>query len=329
MFVDEITLHAYAGRGGNGVVRWLHLKGKEFSGPSGGDGGMGGNVYARAVRDISVLARYRGSNTFRAERGEDGKNNSRHGRDGKDVYIDVPIGSRITRENVPEYIFEPIELLEEGQTALLAKGGSGGRGNEHFKSSTNVRPKEQTDGKEGDEGTFFVEVALVIDAGFVGLPNAGKSSLLNTLTRARAKVGAYPFTTLEPHLGELYGFILADIPGLIEGASKGKGLGHKFLRHVLRTKVLLHCVSCEHGDDMEQVYTTIRNELEEYGRGLSQKPEIILLTKSDTVSAEEAQRAVSRLQRHADTVISVSILDDACIKNLQDSLIKELRRISY
>jgi len=204
------------------------------------------------------------------------------------------------------------------------QGGRGGLGNEHFKASTNVRPKESTPGKPGEEGDFFIELELVADLGLVGLPNAGKSSLLNVLTNAKAQVGDYAFTTLEPNLGDMYGFIIADIPGLIEGASEGRGLGHKFLRHIKRTKMLLHCISCEN-EDVAGVYKTIREELSSYGEGLAEKPEIILLTKTDTTTAAELKKKITALKKKNKDVRVGSIIDDESIKTLRDSLIKTLK----
>ena len=213
--IDELTLHIKAGKGGDGVVRWIHEKFKEFGGPGGGDGGRGGSVYAHAVRDSWLLARYRNTKEFVGKDGEDGGNHLCKGSDGEELVIDFPVGSIIKNLDTGE----EVRLEEEGQKVLLLKGGNGGLGNDHFKGSTNQQPKQQTDGKPGEEADFYIEVELIAEAGFIGLPNAGKSSLLNALTRANVKVGNYEFTTLEPNLGDLYGHILADIPGLIEGAS--------------------------------------------------------------------------------------------------------------
>ncbi len=240
-FIDEIEISVKAGRGGDGVVRWRHEKFKEFGGPSGGDGGHGGNVYVKAVRDVHLLHRYRTKKVFQAERGEAGGKNSLHGHDGKDLDILLPIGSVITNIETNK----KISLRSESERILLLRGGAGGRGNESFKSSTNQTPYESTLGAPGSKGTFFIEIELIADIGLIGLPSAGKSSLLNALTSAHAKVGDYPFTTLEPNLGECFGYILCDIPGLIEGASRGVGLGHKFLRHIKRTKMLVHLISVE------------------------------------------------------------------------------------
>jgi GTP-binding protein len=210
--VDELRVHIRAGRGGNGVERWLHERGKEFMGPAGGDGGRGGDVFVRGVSDINILAKYKNTKEFVAEDGDAGSRNSRHGANGADLIIDLPVGSIIT--NLSDK--KKFQLLSAGELIKILSGGNGGFGNEHFKGSTNQKPKEWTPGKNGDEADFTIELELIADAGLIGLPNAGKSSLVNELTNAMSKVGSYQFTTLDPALGDLYGFILADIPGLIK-----------------------------------------------------------------------------------------------------------------
>ncbi len=324
-FIDELNLKFRAGKGGDGIVHWRHEKGREFGGPSGGNGGRGGDVYVRGVRDYSILAKYRNIKDFAAEDGQNGRGNDEWGRNGADLILEVPIGSVLTNERTGE----KFEVLNEGDLVFLLKGGKNGYGNKHFKASTNVKPEQFTLGKPGEEGEFFLELQLVVDLGFAGFPNAGKSSLLNVLTRAHAKVASYQFTTLEPNLGELHGFILADIPGLIEGASVGKGLGFKFLRHINRTKAVLHCISLEN-EDISAAYKTIRGELSAYGEELAAKPEVLLLTKTDLVTPAvlkkkmaEAKKLVGRGKK----VFSVSILDDVAIKELSDELVKILREM--
>ena len=319
-FTDQITLHAKAGKGGDGVVRWLHEYAREFGGPSGGDGGNGGNVVFRAVRDLNILASYRGKGAFRAENGGDGGNKNMAGKNGTDIVIDVPVGAVITREKDDA----SFEFLEDGEMQILLSGGRGGVGNARFKSSVNQYPTEATPGKEGDESSFKVELKLIADAGLVGLPNAGKSSLLNALTRANAKVGAYAFTTLEPNLGAYFGYVIADIPGLIEGAAEGKGLGHDFLRHVSRTKVLIHCIACDSESPLKD-YDTVRQEIGEYGAELSRKPEILFLTKADILS-EAGITALQRAfkERKLET-IPVSIIDDALLKAAGDAITRFLQ----
>lgn len=321
MFIDELTLNIWAGKGGDGIVSWRHEKGIDHAGPGGGDGGRGGNVYLKGVRDIGRLSEYRFVKDMKAEDGEAGKGNLMHGAAGKDLTIELPIGSVVKHVETGE----ELEVLNE-EPIFFLKGGWGGYGNDHFKGPANQRPQEHTDGKPGQGGEFFIELKLVVDLGLVGLPNAGKSSLLNSLTRAKAKVGNYQFTTLTPNLGDLYGYIIADIPGLIEGASEGKGLGHTFLRHIARTKMLLHCISCEHEDLME-VYTTIRNELEKYDETLVSKKEAILLTKTDMVDAQKLEEYTDLFKKLNKEVFTVSIIDDDSIKNLSDSLVKTLKNL--
>lgn len=321
-FIDDLTFHIKAGNGGTGVVRWRHERGKEFSGAAGGNGGKGGDVYVRAIRDLGILARYRNTKEFEASKGGDGARNSMHGADGEDLTIDLPIGSIITDQRTKRQY----TLLAEGETIKILTGGRGGLGNEHFKASTNVTPTESTPGKEGEEADFHIELELVADAGLVGLPNAGKSSLLNALTNAKAQVGSYAFTTLEPNLGALHGgFILADIPGLIEGASEGKGLGHKFLKHIKRTKRILHLISLENTAIVD-TYKTVRDELKKYGQGLDEKEETIILTKTDVTDAKTVESARKKLSKYSKDILEITVLDDDSIKELSDEIVKRLRK---
>lgn len=320
-FVDEIKLHLKAGKGGDGVVRWLHEKGKPLMGPAGGDGGNGGDVYVKAFREMHGLARYARKKSYEAENGDNGAKNSLHGKGGDDLILDFPIGTIIINQSTGE----KFSLTKEAEKIMLLKGGRGGLGNERFKSSTNRSPKEFTLGKEGEEADFLIELQLFADLGFAGLPNAGKTSLLNVLTRAEGKVADYAFTTLEPNLGDMHGFIIADIPGLIEGASEGKGLGHKFLRHIKRTSVIAHVISLEN-KNLNDAYKTIRAELEAFDKDLAKKKEIIILTKTDILPDGALSKIVTSVKKLNKDVYTVSLYDDKSIKDLEDNLVKLLRK---
>ena len=320
-FIYELKISVKAGQGGDGVVRWRHEKNWEYGGPSGGDGGSGGDVYAFAIRNVHLLSKYRTEKKFIAKDGRNGNKNSLHGLDGKDLEIALPVGSIITNLKTDK----KISLQNDGDKVLLLSGGSGGRGNESFKSATNQNPEEFTLGEKGEEAKFFVEVELIADIGLIGFPNAGKTSLLNMLTRAKGKVGDYPFTTLEPNLGEFYGYIISDIPGLVEGAASGKGLGHKFLRHVRRTKILVHLISLEN-DNLVEAYKTVRKELDQYDPELSQKKEIVVLTKTDLIdNPAYIKKVVERMKKNTEIVFAISIYDDETVKILQDVLLEKVK----
>lgn len=321
MLIDHITLKIKAGKGGDGVVRWRREKGIPFGGPAGGDGGEGGDVYLRVIRDIQALSVYKHKIEWEAEAGESGQKRSMHGSNAGDLFLQVPIGAVVyNREYDKTY-----ECLEEGDILIL-RGGKGGLGNEKFKSSTNRTPEEFTKGEPGEYATFDIELKLIADAGLIGLPNAGKSSLLNALTRAGAKIGDYPFTTLEPNLGAYFTYVLADIPGLIEGASDGKGLGHKFLRHITRTKILVHLVSAEN-EEVGEVYTTIREELGKYDKNLLKLEEIVVLSKIDTVTKEEIAAKKKALEKASKKVVTtLSLYEDESVKKFGDVLITYLQK---
>lgn len=319
-FVDEVRVQGRAGRGGDGVVRWLRTKETARGGPSGGDGGRGGDVVLVGVRDLAALAQYRFEKNFAAENGEAGRNELKQGASGADYLLKVPVG---TVAHVAA-TGKAYEITSEGEQLVILRGGQAGKGNARFKSSTHQNPFESTPGRAGEESEIRLTLKIIADVGLVGLPNAGKSSLLNSLTRAKSKVGDYAFTTLEPHLGDFYGYIIADIPGLIEGASAGKGLGTKFLKHVERTGMLVHLVSASH-DDVAAAYREVRNEIELFGHGLAHKKEVVVLSKADLCAPDELEIKRSQLEGAAGhPVIALSVLDDVALKRFADTLTQML-----
>ncbi|MCY4576971.1 MAG: GTPase ObgE [Candidatus Kaiserbacteria bacterium] len=316
MFVDERTITIVAGKGGDGAVHWRREKFLAKGGPDGGNGGNGGDAYIEAVRNIRVLERCTEKEVLRAKNGQDGKGVLRDGKGGDAVTVLVPVGSVVLNTTT----LERFEMLEEGQRVLVATGGRGGFGNAHFKSSVNTTPATATAGQEGQSYQFRIELRIIADVGIVGFPNAGKSTLLNTLTNASARVAAYPFTTLEPNLGMFHGYTLADIPGLIEKAAQGKGLGHKFLRHISRTRMLVHLVSAEE-DDPLKAYHTVRDELLAYDKTLLEKKEIIVLSKTDMVDPAVVQSRLSKLPQGA---MSLTVLDDDSVVAFSKALSQAL-----
>jgi GTP-binding protein len=294
-FVDEAKVLVKSGDGGNGCLSFRREKFIEFGGPDGGDGGTGGDVVVEAVDGLNTLIDFRYRRHFRAERGGNGAGQNRTGHDGKDVVMRVPLGTQVFSED-KQYLLA--DLMASGQRAIIARGGGGGFGNARFKSSTNQAPRRADPGRPGEELTIVLRLKLLADAGLVGLPNAGKSTFLAAVSRARPKIADYPFTTLWPSLGvaaigdeEL---VLADIPGLIEGAHRGVGLGTRFLGHVERCRVLIHLIDGTQAAPAE-AWRTVRGELTAYGEGLINKPEIVVLNKIDALPADEVEERRSEL----------------------------------
>jgi len=313
MLVDDVKIRIHAGNGGQGAVAFN--KNMMSLGPTGASGGNGGSVYAEGVSDISALRQFRFKKNLEAQRGGDGRSQFRDGLDGKNLILKVPIGTVI--HNLTNG--KDVDITKIGETVLLAQGGHGGKGNFHFRSPRNTSPKQFQFGLPGETFELHLEIKLIADVGFVGLPNAGKSSMLNELTNAKSKVANYPFTTLEPNLGVYYELILADIPGLIEGSSTGKGLGIKFLRHIERTGILFHFISAESEDPVGD-YKTIREELEQYNKALLKKKEYLFLSKSDILSPEVLKKKLALLKKINTTVIPVSVYDLDSIKRVEKIL---------
>ena len=296
-FLDEAKVYIASGAGGNGCVSFRREKFIEFGGPNGGDGGRGGDVVVEAVTGLNTLIDYRYQQHFKAQRGGNGMGKDRAGANGKDVVLKVPVGTQVYEEDGETLL---ADLTEVGQRVTIAEGGNGGFGNAHFKSSTNRAPRHANPGQPGEEHTIRLRLKLIADAGLIGLPNAGKSTFLAAVSAAKPKIADYPFTTLHPQLGvvEVDGreFVLADLPGLIEGAHEGTGLGDRFLGHTERCRVLLHLIDGT-SDDAGEAYKIVRGELEAYGHGLIDKPEIVALSKSDALTKDAIKTQVGKLKK--------------------------------
>lgn len=298
-FLDQAKVYIRSGDGGAGAVSFRREKFIEFGGPDGGDGGRGGDVWVEAVEGLNTLIDYRYQQHFRAQIGVHGMGRNKTGAKGKDITLKVPAGTQVYAEDNETLI---CDMTETGQRFRLAAGGNGGFGNQHFKTSTNQAPRRANPGLPGEELAIWLRLKLIADAGLVGLPNAGKSTFLATVTAAKPKIADYPFTTLHPGLGvariDAREFVLADIPGLIEGAHEGVGIGDRFLGHVERTRVLLHLVSAQE-ENAGKAYKIVRGELEAYGNGLSDKPEIVALSQVDTLDPDARKKKVASLKRAA------------------------------
>ncbi|RUM98407.1 GTPase ObgE [Pseudaminobacter arsenicus] len=298
-FLDQAKVYIRSGDGGAGSVSFRREKFIEFGGPDGGDGGRGGDVFVEAVDGLNTLIDYRYQQHFRAKTGVHGMGRNRTGAKGADVTLKVPVGTQVYEEDNETLI---CDLTEVGQRFRLAAGGNGGFGNQHFKTATNQAPRRANPGLSGQEMTIWLRLKLIADAGLVGLPNAGKSTFLAAVTAAKPKIADYPFTTLYPGLGvariDAREFVIADIPGLIEGAHEGVGIGDRFLGHIERTRVLLHLVSAQE-ESPAKAYKTVRGELEAYGNGLADKPEVVALSQVDTLDPEQRKKKLAALKRAA------------------------------
>jgi GTP-binding protein len=321
-FLDQAKVYIRSGDGGAGAVSFRREKFIEFGGPDGGDGGRGGDVWAEAVDGLNTLIDYRYQQHFKAKTGGHGMGRNRAGAKGADAVLRVPVGTQVLAEDNETLI---ADLTETGERVQLARGGNGGFGNAHFKSSTNRAPRHANPGQEGEERWIWLRLKLIADIGIVGLPNAGKSTLLARVSAAKPKIADYPFTTLHPHLGVVRHkgeeFVLADIPGLIEGAHEGQGIGDRFLGHVERCGALIHLVDAA-GDDPLAAYGTVRRELAAYGHGLADKPEMLVLSRADVAASEElaaAREALARAAGQEPLIISaatgrgIEALLDACL----------------
>lgn len=321
MLVDDVTITIHAGDGGNGSASFKRNAQTAKGGPDGGNGGNGGNVYLVGVNDIAALAPFRFKKLAVAENGVAGARQNLYGRNGKDLYVPVPIGTQATVVDSNE----TYDISVPNEPVLIAKGGHGGRGNNEFKSATLQAPKFFEPGFPGERKTIHLVLKLIADIGFIGLPNGGKSSMLAELTNAHPKIGNYPFTTLEPNIGMMDTVALADIPGLIEGASQGRGLGTTFLKHIEKTKLLVHFIDSMIENPVE-TYHMVRKEFELYNPELLAKPEVILLTKTDLITEEQIQKKVAELQTTGREVRTMSIYDSEQVAAFKEFLLSFVSR---
>jgi GTP-binding protein len=325
-FLDQAKIYVKSGAGGPGAVSFRREKFVEFGGPDGGDGGKGGDVVFEAVAGLNTLIDFRYTQHFRAPRGKGGAGSNRTGAGGGDLVVKVPVGTQVLADDEDRTLLA--DLTKEGQRVVLLKGGMGGRGNASYKTSTNRAPRQHQTGEAGEEMWVWLRLKLLADVGLVGLPNAGKSTFLNSVSNAAAKVGDYPFTTLRPQLGVVRHkgreFVLADIPGLIEGAAEGAGVGDRFLGHVERTRILLHLVDGA-GDDPAEAYRVVRDELASYGAGLDLKPEVVALTKADMLDAKRLKKVAAAIEQVSGSKpFAVSAPLEDGLEPLLDAIIQRL-----
>lgn len=333
-FIDEATIKLFAGDGGNGVATFRREKYEPMGGPSGGDGGHGGSIYLEADRNINTLVDYRYTRSFRAQRGENGRGSDCYGAGGEDMILRVPVGTVISDKASGQIL---VDLAEHGQRALLAKGGKGGLGNIHFKSSINRSPRQCTKGEPGEEIELYLELKVLADVGLLGMPNAGKSTFIRSVSAAKPKVADYPFTTLHPNLGVVRvdanrSFVIADIPGLIEGAAEGAGLGHQFLRHLARTRLLLHIVDLAPFDEAVDPVAeakAIVEELRKYDEELYNKPRWLVLNKVDMLenSAEKVAEFV-KAYGWKDKCFAISAISGAGCKELVYAIMEHIETVN-
>jgi len=313
LIVDDIKITVAAGHGGRGLVTFS--KTKKTLGPTGGNGGNGGNIFIEGVADLGALRQFRFKKDLKARDGEIGRSQLNDGTDAEDLILNIPIGTVCHNLNNGKNI----EIAKVGQRELIARGGQGGKGNYLFRSATNTSPMQFQEGKPGEFFEIRLELKMIADVGFIGLPNVGKTSLLNELTNANSRVANYPFTTLEPNLGAYYDLILADIPGLIEGASTGRGLGIKFLRHIERTRTLFHFISADSNDPVQD-YKTVRAELGAYNALLLEKPEYIFISKSDAVAPDVISKIKNQFKKIGKEAVAISIIDSQSLESVKKIL---------
>ena len=326
-FLDTAKIYIQSGSGGNGCIGFRREKFIEFGGPDGGDGGRGGDVWVECVENLNTLIDYRYQQHFKAKSGGDGMGQNRAGANGNDIVVKVPPGTQVFAEDNETMI---ADLMKPGERRLIARGGNGGFGNAHFKSATNQAPTHANPGLPGQEMTIWLHLKLIADAGLVGLPNAGKSTFLAAVSAAKPKIANYPFTTLHPNLGVVLAgdsdFVLADIPGLIEGAHEGAGLGDRFLGHVERCQVLLHLVDATE-EDVGTAYKTVRRELKAYSTELAKKKEIVALSKCDALDAETIEAKLAELKKAArKTPLALSAVSGQGVKEALFALVREINR---